>query len=54
MLFREIIYVYSENPTKHVSTLCGKTESFSLKLDSTSSNHRPLKGQTKKENIVQN
>jgi hypothetical protein len=54
MLYRKIIYVYSGNPTKHVSALCGKTESFSLKLDSTNSNHRPLKGQTKRNNIIKN
>jgi len=55
MLFREIIYViYSENPTKQVSTPCGKTEIFSLKLDSSNSNHRPLRRQTKRKNIMKN
>jgi hypothetical protein len=38
MLFREIIYIYCDNHTKHINTLCGKNaESFNVKAGGTHS-----------------
>ena len=46
MLYREVIAVCYEVHTKHINTLCGQNvELLNVKLVSTYSDHRALKGQ---------
>jgi hypothetical protein len=44
MLFKKIIYVYSENHTKHIDTLCGQSkELLIVKVGGIRSYHLALK-----------